>query len=165
MPEEDVVAQNQTGRRAVQKLAADPERIGLKLRTGGSDAAAIPTGMQVASALSACRDAGIPLKLTAGLHQPLRHSDAALHADLHGFLNVLVAGVLKYARGVDEATTGEVLEERSPEAFTFSDASLRWRDLEAAFDEIDEARTEFMLSFASCSFDEPRETLRKLKLL
>jgi hypothetical protein len=47
-------------------------RMGFKLRTGGVIADAFPTPGQVAFALCACRDAGVPMKFTAGLHHPVR---------------------------------------------------------------------------------------------
>src|SRR5262249_6342375 len=55
-------------------------RNGFKLRCGGLDAAAVPSVEQVAFALTACRDAGVPLKATAGLHHPLRRFDPSIQA-------------------------------------------------------------------------------------
>jgi len=138
-----------------------PARIGIKLRTGGVEAAAFPTVSQVASVIVACRDASLPLKFTAGLHHPLRHFEAGLGADMHGFLNIFVAGVLAHARGIDQPTLEAVLQERAPTAFEFTDHYVRWRNLEVTGDEIEAARGEFVLSFGSCSFDEPQEGLRR----
>src|SRR5947208_8081320 len=39
---------------------------GFKLRCGGANASAVPSVEQVAHVLAACRDAGVPLKFTAG---------------------------------------------------------------------------------------------------
>jgi hypothetical protein len=142
-----------------------PGRVGLKLRTGGTEPAAFPPAERVAAVLVACRDANLPLKFTGGLHQPLAHVDAATQASAHGFLNVFVAGVLAQARGIGRAHVLEVLAERDPAAFTFTDEGCRWRDLEASIDDIDTARREFVLSFGSCSFDEPIAELRRLGLL
>lgn len=139
-----------------------PTRIGFKLRAGGAEPASAPTIEQVALVLAACRDASIPLKFAGGLHHPLRHTDARSNAASHGFVNLFVAGVLAYARGVDQATLGAVLAEQSPEAFRFNAEELRWRERGASIDEIADARGEFVISFGSCSFDEPREGLRKL---
>src|SRR5262249_54443685 len=76
---------------------------GIKGRWGGLGASAFPSPEQVAFALVACRDAGVPLKATAGLHHPLRHFDAGVKAKMHGFLNVFGAGALAHARRLDEA--------------------------------------------------------------
>src|SRR5205814_236664 len=67
---------------------------GFKLRCGGPTAASFPSPEQVANVLVACRDAGIPLKATAGLHHPFRHYDESLKTEVHGFLNLFVASVL-----------------------------------------------------------------------
>ena len=48
--------------------AARAGAAGLKIRCGGLDAAAVPSPQAVAAALAACRQAGVPLKATQGLH-------------------------------------------------------------------------------------------------
>jgi hypothetical protein len=142
-----------------------PNRIGLKLRTGGAVAGNIPTPEQLAFAILTCRESDIPLKLTAGLHQPLYHFDTPLATYVHGFLNVLVAAVLAQARGIDEATVQQILTEKDAHAFDFDDERVRWRELEATNGEIETARRELLVAFGSCSFDEPRHALQKLNLL
>jgi hypothetical protein len=83
---------------------------------------------------------------------------------MHGFLNVLGAGVLAHARGLDEARLGEILRDENPAHFRFTDADLAWLDFTASVPEITAAR-QWILSFGSCSFDEPRDDLRDLHLL
>ncbi|MEV8508933.1 hypothetical protein AB0368_29440 [Actinoplanes sp. NPDC051475] len=63
----------------------------LKIRTGGVVATAFPDERQLAGALVAAVQGGVPFKLTAGLHDPIRHRDPATGFEHHGFLNVLVA--------------------------------------------------------------------------
>ncbi len=142
-----------------------PNRIGFKLRTGGLTVDVIPTVEQVAYVILACREVNIPLKLTAGLHQPLFHVDQQLEAPVHGFLNVLVAGVLAQSRGVEEQTLREIVSEKDSVALRFDERELRWRNLQATIDEIETARRELVVAFASCSFDEPRAGLARLGLV
>ena len=134
---------------------------GYKLRTGGTEAAAIPGPRQVAHALRKTFDAGVPMKCTAGLHHPLRHYDDSVQAKMHGFVNVLVAGVLAHARGAGNEQLAEVLAEEEPGAFTFAPDGLRWQEHGASISEIQAARR-WLVSFGCCSFDEPRTDLRAM---
>jgi hypothetical protein len=147
-------------------LVESPERSkGLKVRCGGATAAAVPSAGDLAYGLAACRTVGVPVKFTAGLHHPLRHHDSALGTKSHGFLNVFVAGVLCHARGLGMEALRPILEDEDPAHFYFDDAGLAWNDLRATTEEVAAARRGFVVSFGSCSFDEPREDLRALGLL
>ncbi|GIV57301.1 MAG: hypothetical protein KatS3mg042_0214 [Rhodothermaceae bacterium] len=139
-------------------------RLGLKLRTGGLTPEAIPPPDRLAFALTAARRAGVPLKTTAGLHHPVRHVDPHLGVPLYGFFNVFVAAVLDRLHALDEATLRTILTETSAEAFHFSEEGLAWRDLAATPEDVRNAR-EAVIAFGSCSFDEPRDDLRRLGLL
>lgn len=136
-------------------------RLGFKLRCGGLEAAAFPSAEQVARVLAVCRDAGVPLKCTAGLHHPIRRYDPEVRATMHGFLNVFGAGVFAHARGLSAEQLRPVIEEEDPAAFRFEEQELRWRDLRASVEEVTAARQR-VLAFGSCSFDEPRDDLRAL---
>ena len=122
------------------------------------------TPAQVALAITAARAADVPLKLTAGLHHPIRHHDADIGTMMHGFLNVFVAGVLATARGLDGATIRDIIEDEDGGNFFFTDDGLRWRNHRASMTEIKFARRAAVISFGSCSFDEPRDDLRTLGL-
>jgi hypothetical protein len=135
---------------------------GVKLRCGGLEASAFPPAEQVAFVLNACRAAALPLKFTAGLHHPFRRFDAGVGAAMHGFVNVFVAGVLAHARRLPSEALQRVLEDENPSHFSFSDAGLRWGDSSATAEEVTAARRDFVTSFGSCSFDEPRDDLRAL---
>lgn len=139
--------------------------VGLKLRCGGAGPGAIPTCEEVARVLVACRDAGVPLKFTAGLHHPLRAYDPGMQAHVHGFLNVLTAGVLAYALRLELPDVTAVLEEPDLRQFAFDEATLAWNEAEATLAEVRYARQHRLIAFGSCSFDEPREDLRRLRLL
>jgi hypothetical protein len=154
---------------ASNQLAVETGRVGarsgVKLRCGGMDAAAFPSPDVVAFVIATCSAHCVPLKFTAGLHHPVRRFDSALNTHMHGFLNVFVAGVLAHARGVREDILREVLVDEKAEDFAFDEDGLQWREYTATLAEIEAARAKLVKSFGSCSFDEPREDLRELRLL
>jgi hypothetical protein len=156
----NVLSADRIGKRFVKTQRTRPR--GLKLRCGGVEAAAVPSSEKVAFVIAACRDAGVALKFTAGLHHPIRHFDAGLQTKVHGFINVFVAGVLAFARKLNEQQIQEIIEDEDSNDFVFTDAGLSWRDLNAGTEEIADARRQAVISFGSCSFDEPRDDLRKL---
>jgi hypothetical protein len=132
---------------------------GFKLRCGGVTAAAFPTAEQVAAAIIACRTVQVPLKLTAGLHHPLPRFDLGIQATMHGFINVLLAGVFADA---SQRELVELLRDTDPAHFAFDDGGVRWKDRQASVAQVRAARREMIVSFGSCSFDEPRDDLRAL---
>ncbi len=136
--------------------------LGFKLRSGGVEAKAFPSPEQIAFAIATCRDAGVPMKFTAGLHHPVRHFNDSVNTKMHGFLNVFVACVLENANKIGEDRVRAILEDEDPKKFTFTDDGLRWGDLAASTQQVIAARRDFAISFGSCSFDEPREDLRAL---
>ena len=139
-------------------------RVGFKLRTGGVEGSAFPSSEQLAAVIVACRDADCAMKFTAGLHHPIRHYNEGMKVKMHGFLNVFVAAALARARHFDTQQLREVLEAEDPCCLRFRDYGLSFGELAISTDQITAAR-EFATSFGSCSFDEPRDDLRALKLL
>jgi hypothetical protein len=135
---------------------------GFKFRCGGLSAAAFPTAAQVVHTILACAAAGVTLKLTAGLHHPLPRFDPGIGATMHGFVNVLLAGALVWAGRAAERELVELLQDADPTHFTMDDSSMGWKDRRVSTAEITQARGIRVLSFGSCSFDEPREDLRAL---
>jgi hypothetical protein len=150
---------------ALATAAAGGSSVGLKIRCGGLDAAAVPSTLAVAASLASCQRAGIPLKATQGLHQPVRHFDSALATTVHGFLNLFFAGVLGCAHALSEPDVLAIVEEEAAAAFRCHDSGLDWRGLAAGLDDIAAARRLAVTSFGSCSFSEPRDALRGLGLL
>jgi hypothetical protein len=144
------------------RRAANYRGAGLKLRCGGLEAAAFPAPEQVAFALHACLAAGVPLKFTAGLHHPVRRFDPGVQTYMHGFLNAFGAGVLGHAHRLKEEDLRAILEDEDPIHFACDEAGFRWRDLRATPDQVAAARREAVVSFGSCSFDEPRDDLKAL---
>ena len=155
--------------RAIAALAAHDtsqatQPFGYKLRTGGVTADAFPDASKVARALVAAARSRVPIKFTAGLHHPLRTFRDEVKTKMHGFLNVLGAGVFAAENRWGENETRRMLEEENPRCFVFTDRSMMWRDDEIGTEHIAGARL-LITSFGSCSFDEPREDLRALNLL
>ncbi len=136
---------------------------GYKLRTGGVTADAFPSSAQVATALVAATKNGVPIKFTAGLHHPVRQFHASVETKMHGFLNVLGAGVLAAEHGWDVEQAARMLDDEDPGSFSFDNDFFAWREWKVATGRITTHRT-MVTSFGSCSFDEPREDLRALKL-
>src|SRR5262249_39693309 len=118
----------------------------------------------IAFALIASRDAGIPFKATAGLHHPIRQYRDEVKTKMHGFLNVFGAGVLAHACKLTEQQVLDIIVDEDPKNFVFDDSSFRWKDHRATEHQITAAR-QLVPSFGSCSFDEPRDDLRALGLL
>lgn len=142
---------------------------GFKLRCGGVTLADIPDVAQVAFALAACRDAAVPLKATAGLHHPLRHFNESVKAPMHGFLNLFGAGILARVHRLDQAAVEAILADENAGHFRFDAGAFTWQTaghhLTATLPEIRQARQKALLSYGSCSFDEPRQYLRDLALM
>jgi hypothetical protein len=143
---------------------ADSPTFGYKLRTGGVTADAFPTSMQIAKALVTPATHQLPIKFTAGLHHPLRQYREEVQTKMHGFLNVLGAAVLAAEYRWDTNQTAIMLEDEGARSFSFTDDFFAWREWRIDAKRL-QYRRRFVVSFGSCSFDEPREDLRGLNLL
>jgi hypothetical protein len=136
---------------ALDELAAVDHR--LKFRTGGLEADAFPSPLELATCIAAALDRELRFKCTAGLHHAVRHTDPGTGIDHHGFLNVLLAVRASLdGAGVDDV--GAVLETRDGGALT--------RDVDA--DGLTSARRWFT-SFGSCSVQDPLDDLTELGLV
>ena len=138
--------------------------IGFKLRTGGVIASAFPSSVQIARALVASATTRVSVKFTAGLHHPIRGFQASVQTKMHGFLNVLGAGVLACEHGWDVQQTAAMLEDENAESFMFTDEEFSWADY-AIFSGQISAHRALITSLGSCSFTEPCDDLRALGLL
>jgi hypothetical protein len=140
--------------------------IGAKIRMGGVTTDAFPSASAVARFLVACRNAGVPMKATAGLHHALRGDYAltyepnATRGTMFGWLNVVLAATAVYEGGRPPVVLA-LLEERH-QAITFRDESVVWGEVEFAAATIARARKEFVRAIGSCSFREPLDDVRAL---
>ncbi len=151
--------------RDATRTAGGDHRLGLKIRCGGLDAAAIPEPMAVAAAIATCRATGVPLKATQGLHHPFRHTDETLGAVVHGFLNLFTASVMAHAHDLPVRRLTEIIADTDPQSFVVEADRLAWRDLEASAAEVAAARSGVLTTFGSCSFTEPRDDLQALDII
>ena len=141
-----------------------------KIRTGGVTADLFPSPEALADFLLQCAQRKLAFKATAGLHHAVRgvykltyEPDSAC-ATMHGFLNVLLAACLAWYDG-SPAQVRATLEETDAAAFRFDDTGVSWHGHRLSNAQLAAAREEFIVSFGSCSFEEPLQELRKLELL
>ena len=74
---------------------------------------------------------------------------------MHGFVNVFMAAALP-----QHAAT--ILTETDARAFEFGDDAASWRGHSIRTDDLARIRSEFAISFGSCSFEEPVADLKEL---
>jgi hypothetical protein len=134
---------------------------GLKLRTGGTKPEQFPPLNTVARAILLSRSARIPLKFTAGLHHPIRHWDEGLQTAMHGFINVLLGGILAHAHKLSSVELTKILEEQDPTRFWFHETDLGWGGLTVSVKATEEFR-QSITGFGSCSVEEPWDDLQAL---
>lgn len=138
-----------------------------KIRTGGLKPEAIPSCGDVAAFILACAERRLAFKATAGLHHPIRaeypltYEPDSIRATMHGFLNVLLASAFAWN---GEKDIQPILEETDASAFSF-DERAHWRNKSLDVAQVHEARSHFIHSVGSCSFEEPVQDLKKLSLL
>jgi hypothetical protein len=137
---------------------------GYKLRTGGVTADAFPSSAQIARALVTGARNQLPIKFTAGLHHPILQFRDEVKTKMHGFLNVLGTAVLAAEHQWNAEQAVMMLEDEDPRSFSFTDDFFAWRDWKIDTVRLQYQR-EFVRSFGSCSFDEPRDDLRALGFL
>jgi len=123
-----------------------------KVRCGGVDPAAYPSVGELAAFIVAAVTARVAFKATAGLHHPVRHFNREAGVTMHGFLNVLLASAA--AGRVERAGVERILAEEDPAALVLRDEA-----------ELARARRERLISYGSCSFEEPVADLRALHIL
>jgi hypothetical protein len=138
-----------------------------KMRTGGVTPEAFPSPEQVLDFMVVCARKRVPFKATAGLHHPVRgaynltYEPGSARGTMFGFLNVFIAAALVF-RGDNISLAGEVLRESDPAAFRITEQTIEWRGIRLTADELRSVRSEFAISFGSCSFREPVDELHEL---
>lgn len=141
-----------------------------KVRTGGVTADAFPSSHNLARFVYECTRAGVPFKATAGLHHPIRgeyrltYEEKAPVGMMYGFLNVYMAAAIAQS-GAALSVIREALEERRPEAFTITPDGLCWKSFTIHTEQLRTMRTTSAISFGSCSFTEPVDDLKSLRIL
>ncbi len=137
-------------------------RAGCKIRCGGQTKEDFPTLAQVAEAIAICRRQDIPIKFTAGLHQPLPHYSPDLQVLQHGFINIFAAALLSWSCDLSIEQIAACLDEEKAHHFDFTKEGLSWHGHTISTGEIKRLRQRKVISFGSCSFSEPVAGLRSL---
>ncbi|MEU7777112.1 hypothetical protein [Micromonospora parva] len=137
---------------ALVAARADGVPVAAKFRTGGLAAELFPTPADLAAVICACRDRDLPFKLTAGLHQAIRHLDPETGFTHHGYANVLAA-TLAAADGDGVRSVAELLTVVDPRPL-----------VERATARLDAPRP-LWVGFGSCSILEPLTDLIRLGLV
>ena len=138
-----------------------------KVRTGGVAPEAIPPAEEIIDFMTACQREAVPFKATAGLHHAVRgeyrmtYEPESPKGTMYGFLNVFTAAAQLYS-GESEETALAVLEESDPSAFRFEDDAIECRGKRISTEQTLASRSEFAISFGSCSFREPIDELAHL---
>lgn len=138
---------------------------GFKLRTGGVAASQFPAPGLVAHCIRRCLDYKVQMKFTAGLHHPFKHFDKTIGTMMHGFINIFGAGIIAMRHDISDTGIEEILNDEDPGNFIFTDEYFSWKDWKIEIEDIEYARKNLVLSFGSCSVDEPVEDLKELDLL
>ncbi len=132
-----------------------------KIRAGGVTPDRFPTTAQVARFLVRARDAGLPMKATAGLHHALRgdyrltYEPESAKATMHGFVNLVLAATLLAAGRIDQELAEACLDDDRTVAFKLSGRAGGWLTGVVTYSELSHARRSLLRSVGSCSFDEP----------
>ena len=160
------------------ELISEMKGAGVKLRCGGVVKEAFPSVEQVAAMIQTCVLAKAPMKFTAGLHHPIRHFADEYDEFMHGFVNTFGAGIFattfptpknsqeKYRMFI---LLSHMIDDQNAENFSFSNDSMTWEvgddrgtQFEISADNIEDARKNGMISYGSCSFQEPIDDLTQL---
>ncbi len=155
---------------SILRIASHPHNTNVfaKIRTGSVVPDQIPSVEAVARFIGVCARNSVGLKATAGLHHPLRgeyrltYKDDAPKAILHGFLNVFVAAMMAFEHRVDNQVIEEILRETTLNNFEINESHLAWQGLRLNSSRTSELRQSGIISFGSCSFDEPTDELQEL---
>ena len=132
----------------------------VKIRMGGITTAAVPSSEAIAAMLTALAGRDLEFKATAGLHHPIRGSHPFTHEPdsetgmMHGFLNLFLAAADVYFGGTEDRAH-QILDEQDTEAFSMTVDTIGWRSLQWSAEQLRTVRSEFAISFGSCSFEEP----------
>jgi hypothetical protein len=147
------------------ELARAGEGFGFKIRTGGLTADLYPSPKEIAQAMHACRDAGVPFKATAGLHHPIRHTQPGEKLIQHGFVNVFGAAAFAHGAALQVDDLELVIDDRELTDFAFGIDGFTWRQYSVGIQAVRDARSKLGFSYGSCNFDEPLEDLASAGLL
>lgn len=141
-----------------------------KIRTGGVTPEAFPRSREIIRFVRTCLAANVPFKATAGLHHPIRcfkpltYAPDAPQGTMHGFLNLFL--MVGFAReGFRTLLLEDLMEEEFEEVFVFDENGVTWHGQTLTNVQLERTRADGIISFGSCSFDEPIADLQEFGLL
>lgn len=159
----DVFVEIPPERDLIETLAAlaDTEWLRAKLRTGGPEAHHLPDPERVSEFILSVIDLEMEAKLTAGLHHalPARNSDGTLAR--FGFLTTFAGAAIARSHDLSRREFAQLLTNTDPGAWSFEAKSITYLGQKVDILDLQEAR-ESLLSFGSCSIDEPFSDLQRL---
>ena len=142
-----------------------------KIRMGGVTEDAFPKIGQIIRFIRTCLAANLPFKATAGLHHPVRcfkpltYEKDAPEGMMNGFLNVFLA-VAFMKMAYKRSLIKELLQDEWGESFIFDNFGVLWRqEYFLSVQQLAELRRKNIISFGSCSFEEPIADLQEIGLL
>jgi hypothetical protein len=142
-----------------------------KIRTGGTTPEAFPPAKMIVRFIRTCLAANIAFKATAGLHHPIRcykpltYEAGAPEGMMNGFINLFLATGFARA-GFKPSILEEILEDEFEESFEFDDNGVLWRQEHfLSTSQLKYVREKSIISFGSCSFEEPIVDLQEIGLL
>lgn len=142
-----------------------------KIRTGGVTPEAFPSVREIIRFVQTCLAANVPFKATAGLHHPLRcykpltYEPDAPSGVMNGFLNLFLATGFARA-GFKANLLEELLEDEFDGGFEFKETGVSWRqEYFLNNSQLYNLRQKAIISFGSCSFEEPVADLREIGIL
>lgn len=137
-----------------------------KLRTGGVVPEAFPRPADVVQFLRTCVGSGVPFKLTAGLHHPVRgtypltYAPDSARGTMYGYLNLFLAAA-HLLRGGSDHEALDLVTLDAPRALTVDAAAISWGSFVFPVADLVRVR-DHLPGFGSCSFREPLDDLSML---
>jgi hypothetical protein len=142
-----------------------------KIRTGGTLPEQFPPVNMIVRFIRTCMAANIAFKATAGLHHPLRcfkpltYDANAPEGVMNGFLNLFLAAGFARA-GFKPSILEEILRDEFAGNFEFDEGGVLWRqEYFLNTTQLKFLRERNIISFGSCSFEEPIADLQEIGLL
>ncbi len=153
----------------LQRIAtASKPNLKAKIRSGGMTPDLIPDSSAVARFIARCVEHDVGFKATAGLHHPIRgdyrltYQPDAEQGTMHGFVNVFVGACLAFAGQADQSQLVEILDCSDRARFVLSTAEIKFDSLSIDAETVRCMRDRFVVSFGSCSFEEPSEEVTSM---
>ncbi len=135
---------------------------GIKINCSEKKSGKIPDAAYIADVLLYARNANVAVKFSGTENTPFPSYNYSFGTKVHGFINIFAASILAYTQDLTLEETVEVIEEKSPENFTFKDDYFAWRELAAPTLEIKMLRMLSITSFNFTSFTTPVDGLKEL---